>query len=42
MVYYLLVPQQIPIYVQNISTYRTKHVRTGNLQKTNVLYIRFT
>ena len=42
MVYYLLLPQQIPLYVRNISTYRTKYVRTGNLQKSNVLYVRFT
>ena len=27
-VYYLLLPQQIPIHVQNISTYRAKYVRT--------------
>ena len=29
MVYYLLLSQQIPLYLQNISAYRTKYVRTG-------------
>ena len=33
MVYYILLYQQIPTYVENISTYRTKYVRTGNLHK---------
>ena len=42
MVYCLLLPQQIPIYVQIMSTYRTKYVCTGNVQKSNVLCICFT
>ena len=39
MVYYILLSQQIPTYVWNISTYITKYVRTGNLHKSNVLYM---
>ena len=41
MFYCLLLPQQIPICFQIISTYRTKYVCTGNLQKSNVLCICF-
>ena len=30
MVYCLLLTQQIPIYISNISTYKTKYIRRGN------------
>ena len=42
MVYYLLLPKHIPLYVQKISAYKKKYLRAGNLQKSNVLAVRFT